>query len=279
MSKTYSESGNVSITLADSEAEKVRNYWTPERKAAAQPAEEIVIDSAGEQPQPLKIAPANISAQPFSTGGKLFFTSSGQDKVASAEFCDDTRIALTAAHCIRNRDTGVWSENVLFERAYRYGTSAEEYTANTLTCREDWTVTKEWQWDFAFFVTNKPSPITPLPYALNMPFARVTQFGYPVAYDDGEVMQTSDGNITRNAIPDLSDSSNNARNSSTVGTVKMDNNPAGGGCSGGAWVGIGTTTVASLNSFHFTSDPSTEYGPVFGAEFQSLYAFTKARIY
>lgn len=92
-------------------------------------------------------------------------------------------------------------------------------------------------------------------------------------------MQANDGTVTRDAVHNPSSNDEEEDSSLIAGTVKMDNNPAGGGCPGGAWVDIGTTTVASVNSFHYTSDPSTEYGPIFGPEFQSLYEFTKARIY
>jgi hypothetical protein len=280
MSKTYRASGNVSITYSHTSAEALRDYWTPERKAAAQPVEEVLFDGTRAEKTSIAIAPADISVQPFSTGGKMFFTKNGEDRVASAQFCGDKRIALTAAHCIRDKDTGAWSENVWFERAYRYGFSPGVYAANTLTCREAWTETKNYRWDFAFFVTDEPSPVTPLPFALQMPFTRVTQFGYPVAYDKGQVMQTSDGNITRDAATyNRRGNEHDLDINTDTGLAKMDNNPAGGGCSGGAWVGINTCTVASVNSFHYTSDPTCEYGPIFGAEFQSLYDFTKDRIY
>lgn len=263
------------ITMGDNEAIifdkdyhlQTASYWTEDRMKNAVPfsVELPLPDDYIETEETVSgtVEEANINVAPFNAGGKLFFTRDGKDYVASAEFSGDISLILTAAHCVRDMQSGEWSENIMFKRAYKTFVSKQSCCIRAVALKTYWYSKKERRWDYAFGISSTPSEVPSLQYQINCPFNQVTAFGYPTNYSLGLIMQRVDGSIKVNT---------------TNGTVKMSGNKMGGGCSGGAWVKQGDTIVSGLNSFYYEGHPDDTYSPLFTDDFNSLFNYAKTLI-
>lgn len=117
------------------------DYWTPQRRAAAQPAfadvkpsglENQIPMPAGEQVAPgTGSKPVTGSAEPAARGvrdkyrirvGKLFYKFGKKDWVCSASVVNSKRknLVFTAAHCLWDKKKG-WAHNIEFIPGYRKG--------------------------------------------------------------------------------------------------------------------------------------------------------------
>lgn len=256
---------NEAIVFEEKNILQVKNYWTKERMKNALP---MVIELKPEHPIEKnnnnlggKVIPVEVRTEPYKAGGKLFFTREGNDYVATAEFCGEKNLILTAAHCLRNKETGEWSDNVLFQLEYDSGWSAKIYPISTLALKTMWYKEKNYRWDYGFGVISKKNQGNfCLDYDLNVRTGETTAFGYPSNYYEGHRMVS-----VTDKVEDLYSN----------GILKMAGNNMGGGCSGGAWVKKGTNTVISLNSFSYVGIDDVEYGPKFDEKFENLVQYVK----
>jgi hypothetical protein len=242
-----------------------KKYWTEERMKKAIPidvelpgngyASEIVVEN--------DVTDADVNSPPFDAGGKLFFSQGGNDYVASAQFSGDKKLILTAAHCVRDMDSGDWSENIVFKRGYKFCSCDQSCSIRAVALKSYWYSDKDYRWDYAFGISTSDCDVTPLNYIINSPYPEVTAFGYPENYGSNLYMKKVDGQTD---------------NMEASGIVKMEGNTMRSGCSGGAWVEKGGLVISGLNSFHYTNDTSSLYGPLFTADFDSLYAYAKTLI-
>lgn len=179
-----------SDTSAVSEANAIEsvNYWTPERMAAAIPAD-IPATKAG-KPAPASrsgeagtTAPRAAESRPGSrsraqsqqgilvnatpTVGKAFFhdPSDGGDYQCSASSLNSgsLRLVLTAGHCVHNGpvscvDPGVgnaWMENWVFVPGYAFGSRPNgTFPARTLRAFNNWINNCDLQYDAAMVTTS-----------------------------------------------------------------------------------------------------------------------------
>ncbi|MFI3272824.1 MAG: hypothetical protein R3Y11_12120 [Pseudomonadota bacterium] len=267
--KVVSHTDNIGVIFSEQNILSLEDYWTEARLAQATP---IHIELPNPSPISSKDAfsgeftgsanLASISKDPFQTGGKLFFTRNGEDRVASAEFCESKNLLLTAAHCLQDMETGEWSENIIFQRGYDSGSKKQKVSIKASAVKVYWSETKQYCWDYGFAITTTESSVEPLKGLCSISTGKATSFGYPSNYYSGKRMVYYDLDIEE----------------SSTAIVRMSGNDMGSGCSGGAWVQYGTTNAISVNSFSYTSSPEDQYGPMFTEDYSSLVTFAKTLI-
>lgn len=255
-------------------ASEASDFWTPERRAAAEPVEmpelpenlregleiESRYPSAITEENPYA---ADVGRAPFQAGGRLLFVKSdGKAARCTAEFSGAGNILLTAAHCVVDPKTGKWNSNFYFERAYKKG-SAQIYQVSEMTVRSEWRDSgkADPRFDYAFLVAG-PNYRNPLTLYFGAVPSRLTSFGYPGNYGAGKVMYAADG----------------YRAAQGHGLVLMGDNPMKHGSSGGAWVTRGKgdepeTTVYGLNSHGDKAISNAVWSPAFDATTKSLFEY------
>lgn len=258
--RLVSDGENEAIFFDREQILKTKNHWTEERLKAAEPAEAALPP---EEPSPKNedafkggVSKADVGKEPYKAGGKIYFTMGGKDMYGSAEFCAAQNLILTAAHCLRDMNTGEWAENIEFHPA-----SGGRLSIGTVAIKTMWYDEKDYRWDYGFgVVPPKEQGKFALGYETNVSGGSVTAFGYPGNYYGGEDMATVDGDIEIYK----------------KGILKMSGNPMKSGCSGGAWVKKGANTAISLNSFHYIGQDQDEYGPLFDEKFENLAEYAKS---
>lgn len=215
-------------------------------------------------------ASGNVTEKPLYWAGKLFYTKPDGDYVCSAQFIGPN-IVLTAAHCVRDSDTGNWYENIAFALQYNDGKYGGIYRPECFATLGGWVSQDEtkWNYDFATILVDAPSKTghfgTRWSWAGD--YNEATMVGYPVSMQDGQVIQVEKGPIR---IED--------------GIVEMHHgNPKNlGGASGGAWIGgftsgdqDGTNRVISVQSFHYEGLEGYGFGPYLEESFRKLWLFTE----
>ncbi|PJE94343.1 hypothetical protein CUT44_29280 [Streptomyces carminius] len=248
-------------TTADSApaAERIAEYWTPERMAKAVPADEPAADLPGTaEPAPAG-RPADTSGPAGSTPpappavergddaavlldetpavGKVFFTNpvDGRDYVCSGSALNSPskQMVLTAGHCVNtggNGSTaGQWMENWTYVPRYRDGSAPfGSFAAKEYRSFNGWVNDSSFAWDAAM-VTTWPSGGDKLVdatggHGLSWNYDRaqaVTVWGYPVDRDSGQVQWWCSGTTERVGILD--------------GRIQIKCD-FGGGSSGGPWL-------------------------------------------
>lgn len=213
-------------------------YWTPERMANAQ----SVAVPRMTNPEINKILPSNltsttlligepypatISSPPFYCGGRFFFVNNhGEDRYGSAQFVGTTQKIATAAHCVRNVETGEYYSNFLFAHGYKDIVGEIDYTPyaiEQILAPDEYIGTKlgEGAYDYAFGRVEGTSS-NRLTLGINLTRAKGTpiiSMGYPENYGESKIMYAVDGTVG----DDLSQHA-----------FMMEGNPMGDGASGGA---------------------------------------------
>ncbi|PEA69020.1 trypsin-like serine peptidase [Bacillus toyonensis] len=163
------------------ESQKVLEYWTPERMANAKPMSPPKIKDNILPKQFNKLSTNNstcfssrvcdepyevaIHTRPYMCGGKFFFTkkvgNQDIDFTGSGQFVWHCLMVLTAAHCIKNHETGEFYDNLIFARGYKEnddGTSEKEFfTFEMVGTSADWPRSENFSdLDYAFCRTRKP---------------------------------------------------------------------------------------------------------------------------
>ena len=202
--------------------------------------------------------------------GKVFFTMSGVDYVCSASLVADSdsrkAIAITAGHCVwENATNGSFATNWVFWPNYdtNFG-SRVSFAASQLFVRKDFTNQTSFNNtavinDYAFAViSSSDDRVNPanLPtlgtFSIGNP---AYAFGYPQAFPyNGEELVYSFGAVSTDG---------NTGNK----TWKLPSSLTGG-ASGGPWYsgyvnGNKVGLVSSLNSYKYTTDKNSMYGPQF----------------
>lgn len=253
------------------EQHRIDAYWTAERMSAAAPAEaRFAGDKAqaggnGKGNGKGKQADTAVPATPQPELGKVFFTLGGTDYVCSgtATTSGNADVVTTAGHCL-NEGPGAFATNFAFVPAYDEG--AEPYgtwTAKELFTTTQWSQSGDFNHDVGFAVMNENSSgqsltdvVGSYPIAFNLSRGLdYTAYGYPAASPfDGQTLWSCSGTVTQD------------QRGSTDQGLKCSMT---GGSSGGGWITGGK--LNSVNSFKYTTDSSTMYGPYFGDVARSVF--------
>lgn len=265
-------------TFTTNETLEVLNYWTPDKIANALPINpldkellDVFDNEVDEEARNLIISQdkntssvigepyeVNENDHPYDTGGKFLFSSDSQDFQGSAQFCGHCQIILTAAHCVKNENTGENYKNFAFARAYREvngEVKQELFAIDNIGAPQG--SGRFPQLDYAFCRTTKSFSGISLPLKIGNPAPDdypMKAIGYPINYSGGKIMIAVDGkrgNVSNNSF-------------------FMKGNPLGPGCSGGAImvdIDVGgimyKNLVVGLNSRFAISDNTVQWSPLF----------------
>lgn len=266
---------HTAITFTHEHIRETLEYWTKERMENAIPdicelpdspdQDGVSCGSADARSDALPVKDADTSIMPFNAGGKLFFTCNGTDYVASAEFCADKQIVLTAAHCFYDRESHGWSANIIFRRCYDNGSEAQVVAIQSVAVDSRYisgSRSEAYAYDYAFGVTEVEAKSECLNYEIDNISGKAVAYGYPSNYNKGKKMVYVEGDYRKHKD----------------GILEMLGNSMGGGCSGGPWVKAGANTVVSVNSYSYTSHLDDQYGPAFTKDFEVLLDYAKTLI-
>lgn len=274
----------------------VRDYWTPARMRAAQPAELRLGTSGrllsrgagGDRAAPSTVRPsraaveisAGSSAFPERVHGKVFF--SIEDGSAPGDFvCSGTvvasnshTLAWTAGHCVNDAEWGGgFASNWTFVPGYRDGEEPfGSWPAKKLFTTEGWSEQTNIRVDLGAARLGRDANgrgIEDVIGARGIGFNRDRQqdfraFGYPAQPTllrpefNGERLYACDSPLTGSDNPPGSGSQ----------TLEIDCDMSGGS-SGGGWVADGL--VSSVISYGIATDLFHLYGPYHGSVAEELY--------
>jgi len=183
--------------------------------------------------------------------GKLLFTNGGNPRVCTASLLDESRILLTAAHCLYYN--GVASRSIRF-----FPQSGGEIVGGHISIPDNWvnnnlSDTQKYRYDYGFVILEKSPNISP--YRLTSSqipsSSQVTAYGYQ---NGGRYLRQAESIYNYNSA------------------LKMLRMKSGllEGASGGPWVGSGSRTLG-INSFYIKEQPGKMYSPYFGEEFRKLF--------
>jgi len=255
-------------------AEMATEWQAEGPQASAQPTAPNGPAAAGWDPQlpcPLTGSTTqrvpNRTVIPYCAVGKLFMTFNGANYVASAWTIGESGV-FTAGHCVFDNQHGAgWADKILFVPQYHQGAEPlGRWAATELATLKGWIVggTDRFKYDLAAFKVDRPvRPVTgSLGWLANASPDQgcITSIGYPAAPPfDGQEMWRSSGRCV-----------------GTVNPIQMRNDMTGG-CSGGPWEVWfdGAPLSNGLNSFRYTSDPTSMYSPYFGTGFLNLQAWAQ----
>jgi len=208
---------------------------------------------------------ADVNQMPYAEAGRLFFNGGA----CSAAFVGGANVLITAAHCVRDGETGKWKSGFTFYRAYANGGGQGVGTQCVCTW-SDWVHAggPDYAFDYAFISTATPSNAGWLGMRTGAPYPVWTSVGYPDNYSAGCPMGSQGcfmyevsgwkGAVTRNL-------------------VQMKGNPMGQGISGGPWIGEVNSSgssgnyVIGLNSFYLKDESNTNYSPYLDLATTMLY--------
>lgn len=246
---------------------RITTYWTQERMTSALPADARFAgtNKAAAKATKGKVRVTAVPESPQSRLGKVFFTLGGQDYVCSgtATSSGNRDVVTTAGHCL-NEGPGDFATNFAFVPAYDNGSRPYgTWTAEQLYTSSAWANSGDFDYDVGFAVMNENASgqsltdvVGSYPIAFNLSRGlSYTSYGYPAAAPfDGQSLYSCSGTATQDPY------GSNDQGLSCDMT---------GGSSGGGWLTGGR--LNSVNSFKYTFDRSTMYGPYFGSVIQSVY--------
>jgi hypothetical protein len=180
----------------------------------------------------------------------------GAYSTCTAQIIGNSGVVLTAAHCVYNIERREWASSVAFRLRYNQGTYAQRFDWECMAMVSGWP-NGHYAYDYAL-IKLRGTPPGGLGMTIGVGAASVDAVGYPRKYYDTERLVHVSGN-------------KDAANPS-----KMPGNPMGKGSSGGAWItptAQGLTDVVSVNSFYYTNDETTMYGPQLSSTTLKAYEF------
>ena len=167
----------------------------------------------------------NVTSKPLYWAGRLFYHQPDGDYVCSGQFISE-HVILTAAHCVRDPDTGNWYEDFIFALQYKNGDYSAAYDYDCVATKNGWVQPgyDKYLYDFAMIHVDKPSRTGNFgtQWGWRGEYTEANKIGYPGGVDNGEVIQVEHGPI---AFVD------------GVVQLKHGNTADQGGSSGGAWIG------------------------------------------
>ncbi|MCB1496167.1 MAG: trypsin-like serine protease [Bauldia sp.] len=247
---------------ADTVAAATRGGQRASRPAnpGSSPAKDLVSDR--------ERSSGNVYEKPLYWAGKLFFRAGGENYVCSAQFISPT-VLLTAAHCVRDAETGEWHDDLIFALQYKSGEYSQVYDYVCAATNKNWVQPgfEKYFYDFAVIKVDKPSKTGYFGthWDWQGQYNDVTKIGYPGGVENGEVIQVEKGPIQM-----------------VEGVVQLKHgNPADqGGSSGGAWIGKfdsgnnnDANYIISVESFGIDGQPGIDYGPYLNDDFKSLWDY------
>jgi hypothetical protein len=250
----------------------VQRYWTPERMRNARQADRVLSGTFAPAASPgkkrtsaVQIAPPYTS-QPTSTNGKVFFTDDGLNYVCSgtALLSGNKSVVWTAGHCV-NDGANEFHTNWAFVPAYADGSAPYgSWTARRLLTTTGWATSGDFSFDNGAAVVNLNGgrALTDVVGGRNPAFNYTRQqtyaaHGYPAAPPfNGQRLWVCTSPLRYN---------DTSANPPTMG-IDCDMT---GGSSGGGWIAGGS--VASVNSYGYSTLPNVMFGPYQGSVSQSLY--------
>ncbi|OMD67616.1 trypsin-like serine peptidase [Paenibacillus odorifer] len=254
---------NVSIfEISIAKAQEALSYWTPERKANAipiTPPDQPKIDHTNNLITIGVPFEPNISELPYLCAGKLFFKQHHDDGrttdySGSAQFVGHCNIILTAAHCVRNSESGDYYTDFVFSRAHTKDSPGQDFSLLRVGTHDEFVGSsgnKRRSLDYAFGFTDQSFDHW-LGLQVGNPYNEFQSIGYPENYGDNETLFAVNG----------------SKGTVTENVVEMVGNPFKHGDSGGAWIvkinkdgGFGNNVVVGLNGG--SDDSSNKYSPLF----------------
>jgi hypothetical protein len=253
----------------------VQSYWTGARMRAAVPAERVLTPSGKPARTAAAAAPLPWSsyevttpytAQPTSTHGKVFFTLGGVDYTCSgtALLSANKSVVWTAGHCV-NEGPGAYATKWAFAPGYKDGASPfGVFAATRLLTTSAWSGSGDIGYDEGAAVVG-PANGKSLTDAVGgrgiaFSYGRSQQYeshGYPAAPPfNGERHWVCASSLS---------TSDSSASPATMG-IGCDMT---GGSSGGGWI-VGSS-LYSVNSYGYASQPNVMYGPYMDSVAQSLY--------
>jgi hypothetical protein len=250
----------------------VQRYWTPERMRNARPADRVLSGTyapaakARKKPAAAVQIPPPYTSQPTSTNGKVFFTDDGLNYVCSgtALLSGNKSVVWTAGHCVHDGASN-FHTNWAFVPAYADGSAPYgTWTARTLLTTSGWASGGDFSYDNGAAVVslNGGQALTDVVGGRNPAFNYTRQqtyaaHGYPAGPPfNGQRLWVCTSPLRYD---------DTSANPPTMG-IDCDMT---GGSSGGGWIAGGS--VASVNSYGYTTLPNVMFGPYQGSVSQGLY--------
>ena len=268
-------------------------FWTRQQLQAAQPMPLPVVEpstppSTGGPAEPSSKAfrsgegkgprrhdsgvSGNVSQEPFSRAGKLYFVKPEGNFVCSAQFIAPG-ILITAAHCVRDDKTGQWYTNVLYKHQYFRG-QGRDFSTQCAATYDGWLSRdgKRWVWDYAMIKLLGGLDQSYFGWQSSWwgKYTTALKIGYPLGIEKGEVIQVEfGGQLIQGYQPGL------------VG-LNHGNRRSGEGSSGGAWVGRydprgipQSNYIISVTSHNMSGITGIDYGPYWDDHMESLMNYAK----
>ncbi|SDU59878.1 V8-like Glu-specific endopeptidase [Jiangella alkaliphila] len=242
-------------------------YWTPERMRSAIPADATLPgDASTASATAQDIAPAAVPENPRPQLGKVFFTIGGVNYVCSGTATNSGNgdVVTTAGHCLHEGGGGSFASAFTFVPAYNNGSAPYgQWSASDLYTTSGWANSGDFNVDAGFAVMNENSSgqsltsvVGSYPIAFNLSRGLTyTSYGYPAGPPfNGQTLYSCTGAARLDP------------GGQTTQGITCDMT---GGSSGGGWITGGQ--LNSVNSYKYTNDPNTMYGPYFGSTIQSVY--------
>jgi V8-like Glu-specific endopeptidase len=284
------------------DAGEIRDYWTPERMRAAQPAEALLDDAVAGPPVPVGGAPSRVegaaptrsqrgllsvadevadpSVAPYRTHGKVYFRLPGEGNFVCSGTVVRSRtkkVVITAGHCVVEPDPNgaVWATRWMFVPGKRDGNEPYgRWTANRLASTRGWIRGESLSYDVAAAVIRPRGAqrIQEVVGARGIAFNQSRNqnfdaYGYPAQG------LFSPGNRLWHCVSDRVKNDNPpGRGPDTMG-INCDMT---GGSSGGGWV-IDGEFVNSVVSYGYDFELNRLYGPYFGDAAKRLYRSVRGR--
>jgi V8-like Glu-specific endopeptidase len=253
-----------------------RSYWTQDRLEKAVPRDGVKGKPGGGGTSGSIGTGWTGPELVRKTTGKVFFTASGVNYVCSGSTVQDgnanVSVVLTAGHCTEDGADGGFVTNWVYVPDYeRWSTKSctsdptRCFAASRLVTSSAWADSGDFDYDVAFAVVNGNTlESTWGSQAIGFNLSRgqaMYDFGYPAAGRyHGQQLIYCNGTVRQDLY-----SLDNAMTCSMTG-----------GSSGGPWYinfnsSTGVGTANSLNSYKYSNDTTTMYGPYFGNYAQAVY--------
>jgi hypothetical protein len=218
-------------------------------------------------------SPSSYTTSPWRTIGKVYFTKGGSNYVCSATVLRQFVVA-TAGHCVYD---GAWVTNFIFIPAYYRGSRPYgTFYAYQLFTSPEWYSYGSYCKDYGFAVMQRLNGygvgdyVGYLGYTYNAGYNLAWRaLGYPhVSPFNGEQNYYVDSNIVST---DANCGNRCAPSGCTPNTMRIYYD-ATGGASGGPWIYNfgGANYFNSVNSYKYTNDPNSMYGPYLDSAWASV---------